>query len=118
MLVVGPPEVMAMVVVIGWLLNLTSTMCAHSIRSPDGLVNSMKHVCTSPHSEQWSCPCHITSSSIVGMPSMRTPVMASSPIVECLPQSHVVMPDTTPTHGEGQPPLALDPFTAIIPGSV
>ena len=53
-------------------------------------------------------PAVFLSVSIVGMtPSMRTPVMASTPIVECVPQSHVVMPDTTPTHGEGQPPLAL-----------
>ena len=57
--------------------------------------------------------------SIFGMtPSIGTPVMGSSPIVECVPQSHVVMPDTTPTHGGGQPPLALDPFTAITPDSV
>ena len=31
------------VVVMGWSLNLTSAMCTHSIRSPDGLLNSMKY---------------------------------------------------------------------------
>ena len=57
--------------------------------------------------------------STVGMtPSMRTPVVAPSPSVECLPQSHVVLRSCVPTHGEGQPPLALDPFTAITPVSV
>ena len=61
---------------------------------------------------------HTGSVPISVTPSMMTPLMASSPIVECVPQSHVVMPDTTPTHGEGQPPLALDPFTAITPDSV
>ena len=30
------------VVAMGWSLNLTSAMCTHSIRSPDGLLNSMK----------------------------------------------------------------------------
>ena len=56
--------------------------------------------------------------STVGMtPSMRTPVVAPSPSVECLPQSHVVSRSCVPTHGDGQPPLALDPFTAINPCS-
>ena len=31
------------IVGMGWSLNLTSAMCTHSIRSPDGLLNSMKH---------------------------------------------------------------------------
>ena len=34
--------IVIMVVVMGWSLNLTSAMCTHSIRSPDGLVNSRK----------------------------------------------------------------------------
>ena len=53
---------------------------------------------------------------VVGMtPSMSVPVMASTPSVECSAQSHVVMPDVTPTHGEGHPPLPSDPFTALTP---
>ena len=174
------------VVVMGWSLNLTSAMCTHSIRSPDGLVKSMKWlvvliaICRGigtlmrevqfcmplvritvpilsntlmnwgklaplcivilsapmPQAGQWnrysSTSCNTTLAgnlnpsvtvsvlsltvnsgaahtkpplrvfisrvSIVGMiPSMRTPVMDSCPIVECSPQSHAVMPDTTPT---------------------
>ena len=57
--------------------------------------------------------------SMVGTtPLIRTlVVMASAPRVESV-QSHVLMPAGSTTHSVGQPPLALDPFTAITPDRV
>ena len=43
MVVVVDSVAAIIVVVMDWSLNLTSAMCTHSIRSPDGLVNSMKY---------------------------------------------------------------------------
>ena len=59
--------------------------------------------------------CTVTVGGALGQVVCCGPVVAPSPSVECL---HVVLQNCVPTHGEGQPPLALDPFTAITPVSV
>ena len=49
-------------------------------------------------------------------PSISTPVVDVTD--DDSVQTHVVMPEFTPTQGERQPPFPSDPFTAITPGRV